>query len=251
MGGGTFHSRQEPELLGFTEDTPHYKALFSSYCTQMQEHLRQKGWLNEAFVYWFDEPDPKDYPFVSNGFAKLKAAAPDLNRMLTEKVEPGADRRAEHLVPHLQQLPAREPPSRDGSAARNSGGTSARDRRPPTARCSSTTPGPSCGSGSGRRGNARSKACSSGRRTTGPARRPIPTAGIRRTPTRTRWAGSPATARPTARNAPGATAMDALSIRPSRRPTPIRISRSWKARWTASAGRCSGTGSKITSTSRS
>ena len=49
----------------------------------------QKGWLDEAFVYWFDEPDPKDYPFVSNGFAKLKAAAPDLNRMLTEQVEPG------------------------------------------------------------------------------------------------------------------------------------------------------------------
>ncbi len=89
MGGGTFHARQDPELLGFGEDTPYYKALFTSYCSQLQEHLRQKGWLDEAFVYWFDEPDPKDYPFVSNGFAKLKAAAPDINRMLTEQVEPG------------------------------------------------------------------------------------------------------------------------------------------------------------------
>jgi hypothetical protein len=89
MGGGTFHSRQEPELLGFGEETPHYQALFASYCSQMQEHLRAKGWLDEAFVYWFDEPDPKDYPFVSNGFAKLKAAAPDIQRMLTEQVEPG------------------------------------------------------------------------------------------------------------------------------------------------------------------
>ncbi len=89
MGGGTFHSRQEPELLGFGEETPHYQALFASYCSQMQEHLRAKGWLDEAFVYWFDEPDPKDYPFVSNGFAKLKAAAPDIHRMLTEQVEPG------------------------------------------------------------------------------------------------------------------------------------------------------------------
>jgi hypothetical protein len=89
MGGGTFQSRQEPELLGFGEDTPHYKTLFRNYCSLMQEHLRQKGWLDEAFVYWFDEPDPKDYPFVSNGFAKLKAAAPDIHRMLTEQVEPG------------------------------------------------------------------------------------------------------------------------------------------------------------------
>ncbi|MEN6425798.1 MAG: glycoside hydrolase domain-containing protein [Phycisphaerales bacterium] len=88
LGGGTFHSRSEPELLGFEESTPHYKALFTSYCSQIQEHLRAKGWLDEAFVYWFDEPDPKDYAFVNNGFAKLKAAAPDISRMLTEQVEP-------------------------------------------------------------------------------------------------------------------------------------------------------------------
>ncbi|MEN6574733.1 MAG: glycoside hydrolase domain-containing protein [Phycisphaerales bacterium] len=88
LGGGTFHSRSEPELLGFEENTSHYKALFTSYCSQIQEHLRAKGWLDEAFVYWFDEPDPKDYAFVNNGFAKLKAAAPDISRMLTEQVEP-------------------------------------------------------------------------------------------------------------------------------------------------------------------
>jgi hypothetical protein len=89
MGSGTFHSRRDPELLGFGADTPYYHVLFHSYCTRMQEHLRQKGWLDEAYVYWFDEPDPKDYAFVNNGFAKLKAAAPEINRMLTEQVEPG------------------------------------------------------------------------------------------------------------------------------------------------------------------
>ena len=88
LGGGTFHARREPELLGFGEDTPHYKVLFNSYCSQIQEHLRQKGWLDEAFVYWFDEPAPRDYEFVMNGFRKLKEAAPDITRMLTEQVEP-------------------------------------------------------------------------------------------------------------------------------------------------------------------
>jgi len=88
LGGGTFHSRREPELLGFSEDTPHYKAAFNTYCREIQEHLREKGWLDEAFVYWFDEPAPKDYEFVMNGFAKLKDAAPDISRMLTEQVEP-------------------------------------------------------------------------------------------------------------------------------------------------------------------
>lgn len=88
LGGGSFHSRNEPELLGFKEDTPHYKAAFGAYCREVQEHLRAKGRLDEAYVYWFDEPDPKDYQFVMNGFAKLKSAAPDINRMLTEQVEP-------------------------------------------------------------------------------------------------------------------------------------------------------------------
>jgi len=40
-------------------------------------------------VYWFDEPDPKDYAFVNNGFRKLKKHAPRLRRMLTEQVEDG------------------------------------------------------------------------------------------------------------------------------------------------------------------
>jgi len=89
MGGGSFHARYEPTLLGYTEDTPEYKTAFAAYCRAVQEHLRQKGWLDEAFVYWFDEPAPKDYAFVSNGFRKLKTAAPDIARMLTEQVEPG------------------------------------------------------------------------------------------------------------------------------------------------------------------
>ena len=88
LGGGTFHSRTEPELLGFSEDTPEYRAAFTAYCREVQEHLREKGWLDEAFVYWFDEPAPQDYEFVMNGFKKLKDAAPDITRMLTEQVEP-------------------------------------------------------------------------------------------------------------------------------------------------------------------
>lgn len=88
LGSGTFYSRQEPELLGFKEDTPQYKAAFRNYCQAVQEHLREKGWLDKAFVYWFDEPEPKDYDFVMNGFRKIKEAAPDIPRMLTEEVKP-------------------------------------------------------------------------------------------------------------------------------------------------------------------
>ena len=111
MGGGTFHARRDPDLLGFAEDTPHYQALFADYCGQLQKHLRDKGWLEEAFVYWFDEPAPKDYAFVTNGFAKLKAAAPEINRMLTEQVEPalvGGPNIWCPVSPHYKHEPAEQ-----------------------------------------------------------------------------------------------------------------------------------------------
>lgn len=88
MGGGTFHERYEPELLGYGENTPEYKTAFRGYCQGVQAHLRERGWAKDSYVYWFDEPDPKDYEFVMNGFRKLKENGPDIGRMLTEQVEP-------------------------------------------------------------------------------------------------------------------------------------------------------------------
>jgi len=85
MGGGSFHARYEPKIGSFGEDTPEYQAMFSSYVTQVEEHLRHRGWLDEAFIYWFDEPDPKDYQFVRSGMERLKRHAPGLQTMLTEE----------------------------------------------------------------------------------------------------------------------------------------------------------------------
>jgi hypothetical protein len=87
LGGGTFHARHEPEFMGYPEHSPEYDILLGKYLRGIEAHLREKGWLDKAFVYWFDEPDPKDYAFVMNGFAKLKKHAPGLRRMLTEQVE--------------------------------------------------------------------------------------------------------------------------------------------------------------------
>jgi hypothetical protein len=89
LGGGTFFSRTEPSLLGFPEDSPEYRTAFAAYGRELESHLKRKGWLDKSFVYWFDEPDEKDYAFVMNGFRKLKEAVPGVRRMLTEQVEPG------------------------------------------------------------------------------------------------------------------------------------------------------------------
>lgn len=85
MGGGTFHDRVEPKIGVFGEDTPQYKAMFASYVKQLEDHLRQKGWLGMTYIYWFDEPEPKDYDFVRRGFERLKQNAPGLGTMLTEE----------------------------------------------------------------------------------------------------------------------------------------------------------------------
>jgi len=87
LGGGTFQGRSEPTFLGYKEDSPEYDVLLGKYLRGIESHLREKGWLDRAYVYWFDEPDPQDYPYVMNGFAKLRKHAPGLRRMLTEQVE--------------------------------------------------------------------------------------------------------------------------------------------------------------------
>jgi hypothetical protein len=88
MGGGTFQSRHLGSLEGFQEGTPEHARLFQDYLGQVETHLRQRGWIEKAFTYWFDEPDPKDYEFVIAGMKRLKAAAPGLKRLLTEQPEP-------------------------------------------------------------------------------------------------------------------------------------------------------------------
>ena len=85
MGGGTFHERHEPAIGSFGEKTPEYQAMFASQVRQLEAHLRGRGWLDMAYVYWFDEPDPKDYAFVRSGMERLKKYAPGIRRMLTEE----------------------------------------------------------------------------------------------------------------------------------------------------------------------
>lgn len=96
MGGGTYHSRNEPMINGFGEETVEYQAMFASMVQQIEAHLREKGWLNMAYVYWFDEPDVKDYEFVKKGMDRIKKYAPGIQTMLTE--EPAEDVIAKDLL---------------------------------------------------------------------------------------------------------------------------------------------------------
>jgi len=89
MGGGTFHSRRAGRIGGYVQGTREYEKLMASQGRQIVEHFKAKGWLERSYMYWFDEPAPKDYEFVADGMDLIKRAAPGLTRMLTEQPEEG------------------------------------------------------------------------------------------------------------------------------------------------------------------
>ncbi len=84
LGTGSFYSRQEGLFGGFRQGTPEYDLLMSRYLKQVEAHLETNGWLGREYIYWFDEPDPKDYPFVREGMLNIRKNAPQLTRFITE-----------------------------------------------------------------------------------------------------------------------------------------------------------------------
>ncbi len=88
LGGGTYHSRRPGRILDLEQGTPDYERSFGRYARAVQAYLEQRGWLDEAYVYWFDEPQEKDYEFVREGMELIHRAAPKVTRMLTEHPDP-------------------------------------------------------------------------------------------------------------------------------------------------------------------
>jgi hypothetical protein len=87
LGWGRNPSYSEGALGPFKFGTPEYEKLMGDYLMQLQSHLEAKGWLNKQFLYWFDEPETTDYPFVIKYNALIHKLAPKLNRMLTEEMQ--------------------------------------------------------------------------------------------------------------------------------------------------------------------
>jgi hypothetical protein len=84
LGTGSFYNCKEGMFAGFRQGTPEYDSLLSQYLQQVEEHLARNSWLGREYVYWFDEPDPKDYPFVREGMLNIRRNAPRLTRFITE-----------------------------------------------------------------------------------------------------------------------------------------------------------------------
>lgn len=83
LGGGNQHNQHPAQICGVKRGDPRYERIMKEYLEKFVGHLREKGWLKYAFVYWFDEPNGQDYDFVSAGMATVKKYAPELPRMIT------------------------------------------------------------------------------------------------------------------------------------------------------------------------
>ncbi len=88
LGGGTFYERRIGKIGEYSAGSPEYERLVADYFGQIQNHLVTKGWIDKAYIYWFDEPDTKDYPFVAEVMDRIKKYAPKLKRMLTKQPSP-------------------------------------------------------------------------------------------------------------------------------------------------------------------
>ncbi|MFO7902134.1 MAG: glycoside hydrolase domain-containing protein [Planctomycetota bacterium] len=88
IGWGSWSGHGEGKIEGFEAGTPEYEAMFASQARRMESHLKKNGWLDMAYLYWFDEPHPEDYPFVRDVMNRVEKAAPGIPRFLTEQPEP-------------------------------------------------------------------------------------------------------------------------------------------------------------------
>ena len=85
LGGGNQFKQREPVFMGVSGTNENYHALMGKYLGEIERHIKEKGWLDMAYVYWYDEPGEKDYPFVRRGFETLKRHAPSLKGMITKQ----------------------------------------------------------------------------------------------------------------------------------------------------------------------
>ena len=72
-----FHGREE--------GTPGYEAIVSKYLGGIEAHLKEKGWLDVAYLYWYDEPTADKFPYLNRGLCAVKKYAPRIRRMITKE----------------------------------------------------------------------------------------------------------------------------------------------------------------------
>ena len=88
LAGMSFNRDGSGRLGPYRQGSEGYERLYGQAAMLVQKHMQENGWLQKGYVYWYDEPEPKDYPYVSEGMRLIKRGAPQVRRMLTEEPVP-------------------------------------------------------------------------------------------------------------------------------------------------------------------
>ena len=93
MDGISRGKRGVRRINGVQDDNPLYETYMERYLKAVEGHLKEKGWLNTAYVYSFDEPRREDYAYMIDDLSRMRKYAPGLRRMVTVEPKTEADRR--------------------------------------------------------------------------------------------------------------------------------------------------------------
>lgn len=86
LGGGTYYSSSSGVFEGFVQGSDEYNKLMARYLKQIQDNLEGSEMLGQEYIYWFDEPNEGNYPFIAETHKMLKGHAPKLTTFLTEHI---------------------------------------------------------------------------------------------------------------------------------------------------------------------
>jgi len=82
---GSFKKDTPHVFYGQTEGTPEYERLIAAYLKEIERHLTERGWIDVAYLYWFDEPVEHHYEWLKRGTAVVRRFAPTLRCMITKE----------------------------------------------------------------------------------------------------------------------------------------------------------------------
>lgn len=90
LGGGDYDGTHgKAKMNGAEQGTELYERYAERYLKAVEAHLKEKGWLETAYAYVYDEPRPEHYAYVNENLRRIARYAPGIRRMVT--VEPRAE----------------------------------------------------------------------------------------------------------------------------------------------------------------
>lgn len=91
-------------LNGYPRFSGGYQDVYKQLVPPIMQHVREQGWFNKAYCFWYDEPNESSFDFVVQGMKLIQAASPGLKRFLTYHIVPAFYGHVDIWVPFTMWL---------------------------------------------------------------------------------------------------------------------------------------------------